>query len=171
MWALTVKAPWGSLIEWGEKQYETRTYEPGQNQLKPGDLVAIHQGKAFNNDQQIYCHQSLVLRALVRNKAASPQDELPFGKVLCLCEFQGATPVEQLLTNDMHPIGHSERLFGFYEPGWYGWKLKVIHRFNPYIPARGQLRLWQWNMPDEALRQVAGKLPVAMHRPVQLSLF
>ncbi len=139
--ALSLWQPWASLIAWGAKEYETRSW-PTDYRGK----LAIHAAKrkpTYNDTLHMKDPFYEVLRA-----NQSPMDygleQLPLGAVLCICELEAVYH-----TDHVRPyLSERERAFGDFSPGRAAWKLKVIHIFDRAIPAKGAQQLWNWTLPE-----------------------
>lgn len=140
MKALTLWQPWASLIAWGEKQYETRSWKTDYR----GPL-AIH---ASNNEDgwEVVMVNSFYRDALAR---ASVQhfDNLPLGVVLCVVDLVDVEPTEEI----GRWLSASEEAFGDYSTGRYAWKLENVRVLAKPILARGSQGLWDWPVEIESL--------------------
>jgi hypothetical protein len=146
--AVTIWQPWATLIVEGCKPFEFRRWCAPRAMW--GKRIAIHAGArmpkrdevrdlidALEGDgafgQSLDVPRSLaLLRGVVNNLAA-----LPLSSVLGLATLD--TPwspqkVGQLLANDSDRSEHFN----------WGWPLKDIERFEPFIPARGAQGFWTW---------------------------
>ena len=147
MKAITVWQPWGSLISFGEKEYETRGWKT--NYRGP---LAIHAAQKI--DKEICCYQPFN-SALFRNDI-NALDMLPIGAIICICnlvdclEITGRTKVQGVtvgaaLVNGEKIIRGNELAFGDYTPGRFAWKLKDVHQLKEPIPTKGAQQLWNWD--------------------------
>jgi len=146
MKALTVQQPYASLIAWGEKRYETRSWSTDYR----GELV-IHAGKTqaltrrFTKDYHAMHGVDLppLLHFLHDADAAhrSASVPLPFGAGLCIARI-----IDCVLTNHLYGAVHGtkEEFFGDWHAGRYAWQLEIVEVFAEPIPAVGKLGLWNW---------------------------
>lgn len=172
MKALTLTAPYGTLIALGRKRIETRSWSTTYR-----GTLAIHQAKGpgdfgdfseirklcgtqpfFDNLMTIvpnfddYCDRDLIFEAL------------PRGKVVAVCELVDVVKTNSSFPNlqvepwftgrrgsevwDVPPAKETdERAFGDYSPGRYAWLLADVRALPEPIPARGALSLWDWDAP------------------------
>jgi hypothetical protein len=80
---------------------------------------------------------------------------LPLGSVLAVCRLVDCkviveTEAARLLMPGARMLQppQPERTFGDYNPGRYAWIFdNVLQQFDPPIPAKGALGLWDWEMP------------------------
>jgi len=129
MKAITIVQPWASLITYGHKAIETRSWP-----TKYRGKLAIHAGKNL-----MIPHDGPFIAAL--NRIGMFREELyPLGAVIGTCELYDCIQVS--FSN--HPVSDLERLFGCYLEGRYMWMLKDVLRFQKPIPYRGQRGLWNW---------------------------
>ncbi|MEO1644039.1 MAG: hypothetical protein AAFR67_02550, partial [Chloroflexota bacterium] len=104
--------------------------------------MAIHAGKTWTADLreevEAYGDQYDDLHADWQG------DRPQLGVVLGVVVIDAVTPSEQLI----HRISDKERLVGNYQPGRYGWKMRVIEKFDKPIQTRGAQSLWDWDIPN-----------------------
>ena len=140
MKALSLLQPWASLVAYGRKKIETRTW--GTRYRGP---LAIHASKsdialgalALASDPTL----ELMTGELCKGGLDVTLVPLPFGRIIALCDLVG---VERITPENVPP--EPERSFGDYRPGRYAWHLSNIRRLNPCPEAKGHLGLW--NPPD-----------------------
>jgi hypothetical protein len=142
MKALTIIQPWASLLAWGEKQYETRHWKPAS--MVKGELLAIHSGRKFGNEEREFCRQPLFRAALERHGASYITSEtLPLGAVLAIAQLVAVWRTEDIVRS----LSPQERAFGNYQPKRFAWEVKILHVFETPIPAAGEQSLWEWTLP------------------------
>lgn len=133
MKAITLWQPWASLIAWGVKSYETRSWwTPYRGQL------AIHAGKGMDTEELFECNS---FYTDVLKKHNGGPNGLPSGAVLCIVNL-----VEVYKTQDIREaISQQEENFGDYSTGRYAWKLEIVEVFKEPVPASGRQGLWEWS--------------------------
>lgn len=140
MKALSLWQPWASLIVWGAKEYETRSWPTNYR-----GKLAIHAAKrkpTYNDTLHMKDEFYAVLRENLGPSYAS-LEHLPLGAMLCVCELEAVYRTEQCALH----LSDKERAFGDYSPGRAAWKLKVIEVFDRPIPTRGMQGLFDWSKP------------------------
>lgn len=144
MKALTLWQPWASLIAWGEKQYETRSWPTSHR-----GLLAIHAGKQ-SEIAELLALNSFYPEAFARH-GFSPDVPLPAGVMLCIVRLVDCCKTENLTRNALPGlrISQAEEMFGDYSSGRFAWKMEIVEVFNEPIPARGAQGLWDWQRPEE----------------------
>lgn len=167
---LSLTQPWASLVMLGAKKIETRSWPAPKAMI--GQRIAIHASKGWTADDRNACCKPHFLRALwpewtgydatdappggyvsVGYRLYSIADidqrsrKLPRGMVLCTARLTGCWSTNRLDLIDRLP--DAERAFGFYGPDRWMWGLDRVQVFEEPIPARGQLGLWRWEMPEE----------------------
>lgn len=147
MKAITLHQPWASLIVAGEKQYETRGWQP--RGLQVGDLLAIHAGKKWDaaTQQSWYALQQRYPAA-----CAVVGADLPRGAIVGIVRFMG---VKQMTVSFLQAQSPQELAVGNWKPGRYAWQLEVVEKFAVPIPARGAQGIWDWHRTPPAPREVA----------------
>ena len=146
MKALTLWQPWASLIAWGEKQYETRSWPTAYR----GPL-AIHAGKQ-NDTEELLRLNSFYREAFERAGILTGCD-IPQGGVLCIVDLVDVQQIREIdrgvLFGKM--LDQKEENFGDYSHGRYAWKLENLRVLNDPIPAKGMQGFWEWPVKMEAL--------------------
>jgi len=127
MKALTLWQPWASLMAYGLKRYETRSWTTDYR----GPL-AIHAAKT---------HEGL-LAGVAFEEALFSQGVrvLPFGAVVCVGELVAVHPTCPLVRE----ISEQERGFGDWRCGRYAWEFVVQEIYPEGVEARGFQGLWDW---------------------------
>ena len=140
--ALTLTEPWASLMRYGAKQVETRSWTTHYR-----GPVAIHAAKALPKHLESVCEQphfAEVLKAHGHYRASAMFPwKFPTGKVLAigmLEEIQYTEQVKESLTLQ-------EQAFGNYTPGRHAWRFSAIYSLKTPIPVQGALWLWNWTPP------------------------
>lgn len=145
MKALTIMQPWASLIAVGAKLYETRSYP-----ISYRGQLAIHASRNIPEWAREELNQPNSALAKVLRLKGLRFHYLPRGCVIAVVTLLGCARTEQyqhLPYSDM--ISSNERAFGDWTPGRWAWQLADIKRLSEPIPARGALRLWDWEPPKE----------------------
>lgn len=137
MKALSLWQPWASLIVWGAKEYETRSWPTNYR-----GKLAIHAAKRKPTYSDTLHMKDIFYPVMRQNMRPDycTLENLPLGAVLCICELEAVYH-----TDAVRPyLSEQERAFGDYSPGRAAWKLKVIEVFDRPIPAKGMQQLWDW---------------------------
>lgn len=130
--ALSVYQPHASLIALLEKEYETRP-----NVYRYRGLLAIHAARHWTTVEQQLTQEFIARFNLpqLRNP--------PLGAVLCVVNLRACYMAEAVYPH----ISAKERAFGNFKEGRSALKLEMVKVFEPFIPARGQQGLWDWDCP------------------------
>lgn len=150
MKALTLTQPYASLIAFGAKRIETRAWATSYR----GPL-AIHAAAGLGPIGGVSGLKRLVQAEpfrsvfLARDRGYGtdivhdPSYYLPRGAVIARC-----TLMTCVRTTQCTAIPDQERAFGEYSPGRYAWILSDVQPLDVPIPAKGQLGLWEWEVPS-----------------------
>lgn len=144
MKAISLTQPWASLVVYGLKQFETRSWSTDYR----GPL-AIHASKGFPTICQALCTREPfadALKSIGVHEAAS----LPLGQVIGTVTLTGCyqigfgrlTAAERLAMCGVKP--HPELEFGDYQEGRWMWRLENASVMRTPAPAKGALRFWEW---------------------------
>lgn len=136
--ALSIWQPWATYMQMGLKQYETRSWHPG-NRLVKEEIVVIHAALRWQRDQADM-HQRLMAQWPDVADLGPIHD---LGCIVGAFRYLGAAPCEDVW-EDISPL---ERALGDYGPRRYAWQFELVKVAMPPIPARGQQGIWRWSMP------------------------
>jgi hypothetical protein len=138
--AVTLTQPWASLVAFGEKRLETRTWSTPYR-----GPVAIHAARGFPGWAQYLCvDEPSFKRALARHGVGGPA-ELPIGQVVALARLADVVRTDAPALADL--MTDQERAFGDFGIGRYAWVLQDVRPVTPFA-CRGQLGLWELELPD-----------------------
>jgi len=146
--ALTLHQPWASLMAWGFKRWETRSWATGYR----GPL-AIHAAKTI----PAYAQEAALELPFfeVFEKTGASLATLPLGRVLAVCRLVNCRQISShQVPKDLEGDIGREEPFGDFSIGRYAWITEDVRIFEP-IPARGAQGLWSWAPPIE-LREELG---------------
>lgn len=146
--AITLHAPWGSLIAAGFKTIETRSHNRFARLV--GRRIAIHQGKGRAPLDQV----SKWLRAVGASRAATwvldYGARAPLGRVVATALVHAAGPLDGSIQTNMAA--------GLPTAGLYGLCLADIRAFEDPVQARGAQGIWTWDgdepLPSEGVLDV-----------------
>lgn len=160
MKAITLTQPWASLVAFGEKTIETRSWST--NHRGP---LAIHaaQGLAGHTERELahLCDTEPFSSALLPHIDGYSTYErwgnLPRGALVGFVELLHVFPTGPELEPALRAHGYNvprvlnaqELVFGNYTPGRYAWKLYHRVTLHDPIPCRGYQGLW--NVPEGLL--------------------
>lgn len=175
MKAITILEPWASLIAYGDKKIETRSWE-----TRYRGKIAIHaarSSKVVDRPQlfgAIPAFLKLMSKHVEENKRNEyMRDNLDLGCVIAVADLvdcrkiigtkdetvnlkgigEAVIPNSKIILDGEKEIdGVSECDLGDYTPGRYAWILENIRRIEP-VPARGQQRIWDFDVPAVKLAQ------------------
>lgn len=169
MKAITIRQPWASLIAFGDKIYETRSWS-----TKYRGPVAIHAGKTLDKDAFRYLITPLATMEQLQKCGITPYtvDDLPYGAVIAMADLVNVWRIVQNPGLDVDvakhiPIGaeslstdkhapdfgdyfvptEKEMALGHWIPGNYAWELRNVRVLSKPIPAKGKQSLWEWEPP------------------------
>lgn len=124
MKCISLWQPWASLIALGHKRIETRSWAP----FHRGPLV-IHAAKYGDAATRRF-------ELELREEGLLDGGPLPLGAAICIVELLEVQRTEQIVCSE------TERRFGDYRPGRWGWMLQLVRRFDTPLPIRGRQQLF-----------------------------
>jgi hypothetical protein len=149
--AISLTQPWATLVSIGAKELETRSWKTTYR----GPL-AIHAAQKLPAVWGPITRPSFVshLKAITGiNRYGAPDlNRLPRGVILATCRLADVAPIVEIegwphvdhLNGATSAIREEEEPFGDYTEGRYAWLLKDVVALPEPIPAKGALRLWEW---------------------------
>jgi len=160
MRGFSLTQPWATLVAIGAKRIETRSWSTPYR----GELL-IHAAKGFPRDCQALCLREPFLTPLVR-AGFNTVDDLPRGAIVAVGRVRNVWSTDGLtIIHAMRPEGFdelltdTERAFGNYAPGRFGWVFADVKRIAPPIPCKGALGLWP--VPHDVLDLVMAQPELA----------
>lgn len=159
--ALALTQPWASLVAFGAKKIETRTWATAYR----GQL-AIHASKTWSKEDQALCERE-PFKAALRGLTA---ETMPLGRVLAVVEVTGCAAMRHRLGGprceachtageirghrcdscdgtgwliDPYGVPEPERSFGGYEVGRFGIFIERPRLVPHPVAARGQLSIYE----------------------------
>jgi hypothetical protein len=132
MKVLSLLQPWATLVVIGAKKVETRSWTSDHR----GELL-IHAstGKAG----------AMTALEPPFNKYIKEFRDLPFGAIIGKVTLVDVLHIEQQLPDKMlNQLSQEEIAFGDYSIGRYAWILSDAVEFEIPVPAKGTLRLWDF---------------------------
>ena len=135
--ALTLWEPWATLVSFGYKHFETRSW--GTNYR--GTLY-VHAAKRDPKKEKEFWKSAAGKRAafLIGDEFIS-ENNWKLGYVIAKCQL---TDVVQMTKENIRHFDQTEKMFGIYSPGRFAWKLEKVENILFPIPARGFQRLWKF---------------------------
>lgn len=121
---LSLWQPWASLMAWGHKGFETRSWPASRAGLRPGMMVAIHAAK-----RPMTPGERSDWRCILADLGMSA--DLPYGAVLSLHWLGRCLRTETAQVTDL------EERFGDYTPGRFAWEMPLIERLDEPFPLKG----------------------------------
>ncbi len=131
--ALTLWQPWASLVAWGEKRVETRSWGTTYR----GPLI-IHAAKTFPVEAREAAFTEPFRSALVAHGLTMLRG-LPLGAFVAVAELENC---KRITPQYAATLSDQERAFGDYAPGRVAWELSNICPLPSPLPARGAMGLW-----------------------------
>lgn len=126
--ALSLWQPWGSLIAYGFKQYETRSWYSDYR----GPLVI----QAAKSTKGLPPWNSTIMDTL-KSIGVEPND-LPRGCALCVVDLVEVVRAETVRDS----VSEYEKAFGDWRTSRFVWKLENPRRIDPPIPMRGYQQIF-----------------------------
>lgn len=138
MKVLSMIQPWASLFVLREAKYETRSWKT--NYRGP---LAIHTSKKMDKDTLSYAAiQSLL------GKHGYTKENLPTGKIIAVCRLENCLRVTEnnetwAVLEDGQVVSGNDYFLGDFKVGGYAWEVQDMKMLDEFIPAKGQLGLWE----------------------------
>jgi activating signal cointegrator 1 len=151
MKAITLWQPWATLVAYGVKSIETRSWG-----TKHRGELAIHAAAGKPRWDKMSTEALRLYRQWAKfngleddaGSAAVNKHIIPRGAVVAICtlsdcqEMTESSVAAQLASNDKENTA-----FGIWEPGRFAWALRNIRKLDKPIAARGHQTMWTWEPP------------------------
>jgi hypothetical protein len=142
MKAISIIQPWASLIAYGAKRIETRSWYTSYR-----GSIAIHASKNIPRWVWDWAQSDLVVPAAFEGFGLPDMDDLPVGCVVATatlthCVRFDADARERIDASGKYSACETD--LGDFSAGRYGWVLSDVHRLPMPIAARGAQGLWTW---------------------------
>lgn len=144
MKALSIWQPWASLLAYGVKKYETRSW--ATNYRGP---IAIHAAKKWPSDvfgMLIQADNTDTLFALykaIETAGYDPHDDasMPLGAIVATAELVDCRPITRQLIAEQTG---TELLLGDWREGRFAWEFRNMRMLPEPVPTKGHQGLWNW---------------------------
>ena len=149
MRVLTLYEPWATLVVYGHKKIETRSW---LRNIK-GDLL-IHAGKKWTTYQKEVCQIPEFAEALKSIGLTRRDLEKNLGKILGKVNVLGGYPIQDVNPGfyvNLTKIRMPELMFGGYSAGRFGYIMEDPRILKIPIPATGHQGTFNFEAPDESL--------------------
>ncbi len=144
MRGFTLWEPWASLMAFGYKKNETRSWRTHYR----GPLV-IHASKNTRHARGIGALLNAAGLTLVPDDFPSTESAFPFGKVVAVVNLIDCIPTEAA---EARGLTQMERACGDYSPGRFAWLTSGLRRIENPIPWKGSQGFWK--VPPELVSQL-----------------
>ena len=146
--ALSLLQPWASLVAIGAKRIETRSWLT----LYRGPLV-ICASRAWTNEARALFYRAPFCQVLLPHFTEHWQ--MPVGRAVCLVDLVGCYRIHDDPDLQFSQICREqwqrERTFGDFAEDRFAWALANVRRWAEPFAVRGQLGLFNLDVPDDLL--------------------
>lgn len=156
MKAISILQPWATLMVIGAKKIETRSWYTSHR----GPL-AIHASLGDAWLHKLFSREPFYRH--LREAGYTNADALPRGAIIgevhitdCRRIVTRETPLTKMIDKRVliHPPTGDELAFGDFTPGRYAWMSERAHLYPWPIPAKGQLSLWEREIPNHYRKKI-----------------
>ncbi len=135
--------PHAMLVGLGLKLNETRSWP-----TKYRGLIAIHASRKMTPFLDRLCFEEPFKKALVDAGYIKGKEWVkphPMGAVIATCNLVNCVEID---ADFLWKQTRQEVIFGDYTLGRYAWILQNARLLPEPIPAKGQLSIWKWQVPE-----------------------
>lgn len=152
MKALSLMEPWASLVAWGYKRVETRSW--GVRRALWGVPLAIHASKSTEAVKDVGYVEGLFEEGAQAMPDWWPRrkEDYPLGGIVALTGIRESRPMDDALIGQQ---SQQEIAFGAWAPGRHAIFFGDVRRLPEAVPCRGALGIW--NVPDELQGRVLAR--------------
>jgi activating signal cointegrator 1 len=139
MKVLSMSQPWASLFVLREAKFETRSWRTNYR----GSL-AIHTSKKMD---KVVCSHIAIQNLL--GKYGYTIENLPTGKIIAVCNLVNCLKVIEnnqtwAVLEDGQIVSDNDFFLGDYKVGGFAWEVQDMKILEEFIPAKGQLGIWEY---------------------------
>jgi hypothetical protein len=148
MKAISIWNPFALLIVSGFKIFETRTWPAPRSVI--GQRIGIASTKSIRPEQRAHFADEEFVRNYERLGLPMDLSELPHGFML------GTAVVDsvELMTEELlAEVSNEEQSYGWWQEGYYAWRMADPVMFETPIPVRGAQGLYDWEAPDVSAQE------------------
>jgi len=155
MKAITIWQPWASLIAYGKKTIETRSW-PAPTWLI-GQRIAIHAAVKWDQNIESMCLREPCYSDLLASglEDIDIREYLPLGAVIATAVLAESRSTDE--GDWIYDLSDNEELYGDYGMGRHGWFLRDVERLEKPIPAKGMQGIWEWRQGSAGVTPLVGK--------------
>lgn len=133
MQALSLWAPWGSLMADGRKKIETRSWRP--------PLLFLN--------KKVAIHQTMHVDKYACEDFGYDWRTIPRGCIVAIGEFnkweQFDAQYKQRMMEAWINRGDEEGNCGDFSEGRFGWFFTLFQKLDPPFGAKGNRKIWEWD--------------------------
>lgn len=144
MKAISIWQPFATLIVRGFKIFETRTWPAPKSVI--GQRIGIASTKALRPEQRAHFHDEEFQTNYQRLGLPERLEDLPHGFMLGTAIVDS---VELMTEEFLEEVSNEEKSYGWWQEGFYAWRMASPEVFQRPIPVRGAQGLYEWRNPDE----------------------
>jgi activating signal cointegrator 1 len=130
---LSLWQPWASMVAWGIKQFETRSWSTQYR-----GVLLIHAAKHWTQSEKDYCSRYPFAMEISERLGGAISD-MPRGCIIGSVELVDILPTEWLTR-----LAERERAVGNFTAGRFAWKLVNARELATPIPVKGGQGLFKW---------------------------
>lgn len=151
MKAISIWQPFATLIVRGFKIFETRTWPPPASLI--GQRIGIASTKSLRPEQRAHFADEDFQQCYQRLGLPERLEDLQHGFMLGTAILDS---VELMTEEFMEEVSAEEQHYGWWQEGFYAWRMVSPETFVKPMPVRGAQGLYEWNEKNE--RKVATNL-------------
>jgi hypothetical protein len=136
MKVISIWQPWASLIIANEKFTETRFWAAPKSLI--GQRIGIASAKTIRPEQRLAARDPEFEWHYVRT-GLPPLNDLPHGYLLGTVLLSSC---EMITEKQMYDLTDQERVFGWWEPGRYAWRMRQPVPLKQPVRVTGRQGLW-----------------------------
>lgn len=139
MKVLSIWNPFATLLVGGFKHYETRTWKAPDWLI--GQTLGIASTKTILPAQRAHWADPAFVDHYATT-ALPPPEDLPRGYLLGTVTVDS---VELMTPELLDEVSAEEQSYGWWQEGFYAWRVTDAHAFADPIPIRGRQGLYDWD--------------------------
>jgi activating signal cointegrator 1 len=144
MKAISIWQPFATLIVRGYKIFETRTWAAPRSLI--GQRIGIASTKTIRPEQRAHFNDEEFQRNYQRLGLPDRLEDLSHGYMLGTAIVES---VELMTENFLEEVSGEEKTYGWWQEGFYAWRMVSPEEFPRPIPVRGAQGIYDWRSTGE----------------------
>jgi hypothetical protein len=138
MKVISIWNPYALLLAHGHKTIETRGWPAPKSLI--GQRIGIASTKIIRPDQRTAFEDEHFQEFYKQTGLFERLEDMPNG---CLLATGLLHSCDMMTEEDLDDITEEEKIYGWFEPGRYAWRMRAVEKLANPLPVRGAQGVWE----------------------------